>query len=148
YFESKNAIYDAMFGQAANDFAAHMSEPHVTDDPRELLLAHAHRFVKFCTTDVARYQLLFQHTVPGFEPSPGSYAPAVRALAIARDVLALNGFTDPRHLDIWTALMSGLVDQQISNDRGGDRWIRLLDEFVTMFCNHSLSERPRRNRKP
>ena len=133
-----------MFGQAAAEFAAHVAGPYDTDDPRSLLLANARRFVEFCTADVARYQLLFQHTIPGFEPSPESYAPAVRALAGARDVLALNGFTDPRQLDMWTALLNGLVDQQISNDLGGDRWIRLLDDFVTMFCNHCHSQRPPR----
>ena len=34
-------------------------------------------FVEFCTDDVPRYQLLFQHTIPGFAPSAASYAPAV-----------------------------------------------------------------------
>jgi AcrR family transcriptional regulator len=148
YFESKNAIYDAMFGQAAAGFEAHMAEPYETDDPPTVLQASARRFVEFCTADVARYQLLFQHTIPGFEPSPESYAPAVRALADTRERLALNGFTDPRHLDIWTALMTGLVDQQISNDPGGDRWIRLIDDFVTMFLNHCHSQRPPRTRQP
>jgi AcrR family transcriptional regulator len=148
YFESKSAIYDAMFGQAAAGFEAHMAEPCETDDPPAVLLASARRFVEFCTADVARYQLLFQHAIPGFEPSPESYAPAVRALTGSRDRLALNGFTDPRHLDMWTALMTGLVDQQISNDLGGDRWIRLIDEFVTMFVNHCHSQRPQQGRRP
>ena len=144
YFASKHAIYDAMFGQAANAFAVAMAEPLESDDPYAVLLAHARRFVEFCTADVARYQLLFQHAIPEFEPSPASYAPAVRALATASEVLALNGLTDPRQLDMWTALLNGLVDQQISNDPGGDRWIKLIDEFVAMFCNYSLSERPKR----
>ncbi len=144
YFESKHAIYDAMFGEAAAEFVAHLAEPYDTDDPPALLRANALRFVEFCTADIARYQLLFQHAIPGFEPSPESYAPAVRALADTRDVLALNGFTDPRQLDMWTALLNGLVDQQISNDLGGDRWIRLLDDFVTMFRNHCQSQRPPR----
>lgn len=147
YFDSKRAIYDAMFGQAASDFATVMAEPYETEDPRAVLLARARRFIDFCTADVARYQLLFQHVIPDFEPSPESYAPAVRALAAASELLALNGLTDPRQLDMWTALLSGLVDQQIANDPGGDRWIRLIDECVTMFCNHSLSERPRRTRQ-
>jgi AcrR family transcriptional regulator len=147
YFESKDAIYDAMFGQAAADFAAHMAEPYETDDPPTVLLASARRFVEFCTADVARYHLLFQHTIPGFEPSPDSYAPAVHALADSRERLALNGFTDPRQLDMWTALMTGLVDQQISNDPDGDRWIRLIDDFVNMFCNHCHSQRPPRARQ-
>lgn len=148
YFESKHAIYDAMFGQAAAGFAADVAGPYETDDPPAMLLVAARRFVEFCTADVARYQLLFQHLIPGFEPSPESYAPAVRALDDTRDLLARNGFTDPRQLDMWTALLNGLVDQQISNDPGGDRWIRLIDDFVTMFRNHCDAQRPPRTRQP
>jgi AcrR family transcriptional regulator len=136
YFDSKNAIYDAMFGQAAEQFADRMAEGYESEDPEEILALSTRRFVEFCTSDLVRYQLLFQRTVPGFEPSPQSYAPAVRALAGARDRLALNGITEPRHLDLWTALNTGLVDQQVANDPGGDRWVRLIDESTTMFLAH------------
>ena len=133
YFDSKNAIYDAMFGRAATEFAGRMSEPYDCEDPRAILAAGVRRFLEFCTSDTARYQLLFQRTIPGFEPTPQSFGPAVRALDGVRERLALNGVTDARQLDMWTALTTGLVDQQISNDPGGDRWARLIDEFVTMF---------------
>jgi AcrR family transcriptional regulator len=136
YFESKNAIFDAMFGEAAEGFRDYMAEPFNTDDPREHLLGDARRFVDFCRADVARYQLLFQHSVPGFTPSADSYAPAVAALALTGQRLARNGVRDPRQADIWTALMTGLVDQQISNDPHGDRWSRLLDDVVRMFLAH------------
>lgn len=144
YFDSKNAIYDAMFGQAATQFAETMAEPYGCDDPRGLLVASARRFADFCTSDPARYQLLFQRTLPGFEPSPESYEPAVRALAGARELLALNGITEPRYLDMSTALVTGLVDQQVSNDPGGDRWTRLIDEAVDMFLAHCQSARAAR----
>jgi hypothetical protein len=92
---------------------------------------------------------LFQRTLPGFEPSPESYASAVRALAGARELLALNGITDPRYLDISTALVTGLVDQQVSNDPGGDRWTRLIDESIDMFLAHCQSARaPRKPELP
>ena len=136
YFDSKNAIYDAMFGQAATEFADTMADPYACDNPRDLLVASVRRFFDFCTSDSARYQLLFQRTLPGFEPSPESYAPAVRALDGARAFLALNGITEPRHIDMWTALVTGLVDQQVANDPGGDRWTRLLDESIAMFLAH------------
>jgi AcrR family transcriptional regulator len=136
YFDSKNDIYDAMFGQAAQEFAAHMAAPYDTTDPRAALATAVRRFVDFCTTEPARYQLLFQRTLPGFEPSPGSYAAAVRALDGARELLALNGVTDERHLDMWTALTTGLVSQQVANDPGGDRWVRLVDDLVAMFLDH------------
>jgi AcrR family transcriptional regulator len=146
YFDSKNAIYDAMFGKAATQFAERMAAPYDNDDPRDILAAHAHRFAEFCTSDPVRYQLLFQRMVPGFEPSPESYAPAVRALAIARELLARNGITDPRYLDLATALVTGLVDQQISNDPGGDRWTGLINESIDMFL--AYCQPGRASRKP
>ncbi len=136
YFDSKNAIFDAMFGQAADQFAERMAEPYQAGGPRDLLCESVRRFAEFCTGNPARYQLLFQRTLPGFEPSPDSFAPAVRALDLARERLALNGITDPRHIHLWTALVTGLVDQQVSNDPGGDRWTRLIDESIDMFLVH------------
>jgi AcrR family transcriptional regulator len=142
YFDSKNAIYDAMFGQAATEFADRMAEPFDSENPRDLLAQAVRRFFEFCTADSARYQLLFQRTLPGFEPSPESYAPAVRALDGARDLLARNGITAARHLDLWTALVTGLVDQQVANDPGGERWTRLIDETAAMFLAHCQPAAP------
>jgi AcrR family transcriptional regulator len=149
YFDSKNAIYDAMFGMAAAEFADQMSGPDDFEGPQAVLGEGARRFVEFCTSDVARYQLLFQRTIPGFEPTPESFAPAVRALDALRARLAVIGVTDPRHVDMWTALATGLVDQQISNDLGGDRWTRLIDDFVGMYLAYCKSSRtPARQEKP
>ena len=144
YFDSKDAIYDAMFGRAATEFVDWVTEPLEAREPEEVLMRRAHRFVEFCTGDVARYQLLFQRTIPNFEPSAESYAPAVRALESARECLVLNGITQPKHLDLWTALLSGLVDQQVSNDPGGDRWTRLIEEAVAMFLSHTSPPRTTR----
>ena len=140
YFESKNAILDAMFGEAAESFERSNAQLLEDGTPHQQLTAHAHRFAAFCTSDVARYQLLFQHLIPGFNPSPESYAPAVRALDSVRQLLERAGVRDARHLDVWTALTTGLVDQQISNDPGGDRWIRLIDDAVAMFLAHCSTE--------
>ena len=140
YFDSKNAIYDAMFATAAEQFADTMAKPYDCEDPRELLVAGVRRFFDFCTSNVPRYQLLFQRTLPGFEPSPQSYAPAVHALDGTRELLARNGITQPRHLDLWTALATGLIDQQVSNDPGGDRWTRLAEESIAMFVAHCQSD--------
>jgi AcrR family transcriptional regulator len=138
YFDSKNAIYDAMFAQAAEQFAAFMSATPDTGAPQADLVSALRNFAEFCTASAPRYQLLFQRTIPGFEPSAESYAHAVAALDIARLRLAAFGVTDPRHLDLWTAMTVGLVDQQISNDPHGDRWLRLIDESVDMFLAHCL----------
>ena len=138
YFGSKHDIYDAMFGQAAEEFAAHLAQPATTEDPRDLLVEGFTRFLGFCMADVPRYQLLFQLAVPGFTPSEASYAPAVRALETTRGWLARIGITDAAHVDLWTALTTGLVNQQIANDPGGDRWRRLIPGAVDMFLAHCL----------
>jgi AcrR family transcriptional regulator len=144
YFESKNAILDAMFGEAAESFERSNAQPLEDGTPQQQLVAHAHRFAAFCTSDVARYHLLFQHLIPGFNPSQESYAPAVRALDSARRLLERAGVRDARHLDLWTALTTGLVDQQISNDPGGDRWIRLIEGAVAMFLAHCVNDQTNR----
>jgi AcrR family transcriptional regulator len=141
YFDSKQAIYDAMFERAATEFAERMAEPYHSGDPSAVLTEGVRRFADFCTSDVARYQLLFQRTIPGFEPTPDAFAPAVRALEGVHERLALSGVTDPGQVDMWTALSTGLVDQQISNDPGGERWVRLIDDFVTMFLAYCHSQR-------
>ena len=141
YFASKHAIYDAMFGQAATAFDELMAEPFDVVDPREQFIEYGRRFFAFCVTDPARYQLLFQRTVPGFEPSATAYAPSVRALDRLGGLLAANGVTDARHRDLWTALATGLVSQQVSNDPGGTRWFGLIEESVDMLLAHCLPAR-------
>jgi AcrR family transcriptional regulator len=148
YFDSKLAIYDAMFGEAATQFADAMAEPYAASDPEARLHEEMARFMAFCTDDAARYQLLFQRTIPGFEPSPESYGPAVRALEDARGSLAACGVTAAEHLDLWTALGGGLAAQQLSNDPGGDRWTRLVDESVSMFLDHCAPRAVRRTSRP
>lgn len=133
YFESKHAILDAMFAQAAQEFLDLKTSRPETDDPRADLLTDFRDFVAFCVSDGPRYQLLFQHAVPGFTPSPESYQPALAALEHARRLLKRNGVHSARHLDIWTAITTGLVDQQVSNDPGGDRWTRLVEDVTRMF---------------
>src|SRR6478735_7492009 len=77
YFDSKHAIYDAMFAQGWQQALDEITVDTGTTDPRETLQIAARRMFAFSTSDAARYQLLFQRTIPGFEPSPESYAPAV-----------------------------------------------------------------------
>jgi len=146
YFDSKHAIYDAMFAQGAREFLEVQERLALTGDPATDLKAGVQSFVGFCTSNPVRYQLLFQRTIPGFEPSPESFAISVAGLAATRERLAGMGFTDPATLDLLTAIGTGLTDQQISNDPGGDRWIRLVDEAMDMFLAH-VTNRTKTTRK-
>ncbi len=138
YFESKNAIYDAMFARGNQQLLNRIAEQDWPSDPRALLRLTARVFVEFSAEDVERYQLLFQRTIPDFEPSPGSYALALQVFEQMRDRFAAAGLSDPAHFDLWTALAAGLAAQQTSNDPGGDRWLRLVDEAADMYADHVL----------
>lgn len=136
YFDSKHAIYDAMYVQGSREYLEREANLVVTGEPLSDLKALMHYFVKFCTEDPVRYQLLFQRTIPGFEPSPESFALSIEALEALHRRLRKMGITDPEALDLLTALGTGLTDQQISNDPGGERWARLVDEAMEMFYDH------------
>jgi hypothetical protein len=81
----------------------------------------------------ARFQLLFLRPIPGFEPSAETYAVAREALERGATVLAAAGAGEAAQVDLWTALLTGLASQQISNDPDGDRWQRLVEPAVDMF---------------
>jgi len=145
YFDSKLAIYDAMFHEGYLAFAARLDaaidDELVEADPRAAAKAAAHAFVDFCVSDPVRHQLLFQRTIPGFEPSTESYELALEVLDRLSRQLETVGVTDKAGVDLWTAMLTGLADQQISNDPGGDRWIRLVDRATEILLidstNHS-----------
>jgi AcrR family transcriptional regulator len=137
HFESKNAIYDAMFGQAWSEYEAHaLAElDRLPEHPRTAIKRVARVSFDFAVADLARHQLMNQRTIPGFEPSPESYAPAVRVLDHGVATLRELGVTDRADFDIWVALLGGLVDQQLANDPGGDRFARLLDRAIDMWAD-------------
>lgn len=146
HFDSKNAIYDAMFGQAWTECLAvgNTAVTQLPSDVRGALRLSARIFFDFAVSDLLRYQLMNQRTIPGFEPSPEAYAPAVATLDLERQLFVSHGITAPEDLDLWVALIGGLVDSQHANDPGGDRWGRLLDRAVDMFIDSlALEPKPR-----
>ena len=136
HFDSKNAIYDAMFAEAWGELRAVLDglEP-LPAPPRQALLAGAEAFFDFAVADLARYQLMNQRTLPGFRPSDEAYAASVAAYERMRAALHERGVSTQADLDLWTAILSGLVDQQLANDPGGTRWRRQLPRLVDMYCD-------------
>ncbi len=55
------------------------------------------------------------------------------ALQVTFGARKASRVTKPEAIDLWTALTSGLANQQVANDPGGDRWLRLVDDAVSMF---------------
>jgi AcrR family transcriptional regulator len=136
YFPSKFAIYDEMFAESNRELLRRVNDLAVARHPIEALRGRTRLFLAFCVEDPGRYQLLFQRTIPGFEPSPEAYAPALDVLQTAREALLACGISDPQAIDMWTGITGGLAAQQIANDPGGDRWSRLADEATDMFLAH------------
>lgn len=137
HFKSKHAIYDAMFGQAWTDFeqvgVAELAD--LPQAPRAAVRRVARVFFDFAVANPTRHQLLNQRTIPGFEPSAESYAPAVRVLERGQQLFRDVGLSDSADYDIWVALIGGLINQQLANDPGGTRWSALLDRAIDIWAD-------------
>ena len=139
YFAGKPDIYDAMFAAANREFlAGQLAAIPPLDEvgARGVLLAGARFFLDFASDDPVRFQLLFQRSIAGWEPSPAAYAPAVEAYDHMRERFAEIGVIEQRDLDLWTALTSGLAHQQLANEPDGQRWHDLVDDVVDLFWHH------------
>ena len=137
HFASKNAIYDAMFGQAWRDFHAVLEKEAASfpADPRGRLLAGAITYFDFAVSDLERHQLMDMPMLRDFTPSEDAYRPAVECYEILRSVMAEIGIRRQADLDMYTALIGGFVNQQLANDPQGDRWRVLLPRALTMFAD-------------
>ena len=136
HFSSKNAIYDAMFEDAWTAFLEHSRALQAQEpaDDREALRFYARVFFDFAVADPARHQLMNLRTIPGFTPSPEAYAPSVTVMSEFMERMARRGISGQDDIDLFVAVVSGLVDAQIANDPGGTRWARLLDRAIDMYA--------------
>jgi len=146
YFDSKHAIYDALYLQGNLELLRRFEALPEFDDPAESFRVSGRLFVGFAIEDPARAQLMFMRTIPGFEPSSESYAVAGQIVELAKERFGTAGI-NPESFDLWTAIISGLSFQQIANEPRTDRWIRLVDDAVDMFLDHVSETNNRRRRK-
>ncbi|HEU5484776.1 MAG TPA: TetR/AcrR family transcriptional regulator [Microlunatus sp.] len=137
HFESKHAIYDAMFGESWQQFLDLARGQDLPSTPRAALREIARTYFRFATADLARHQLMSLRTIPGFTPTPEAYAPAVASMHLfVTQLTALGLHLSRADIDLYTALIAGLVDQQWANDPGGDRWATLLDRAIDMYADN------------
>jgi AcrR family transcriptional regulator len=137
HFASKNAIYDAMFAQAWRQFHPVLAKAVATfpADPRGRLLALAGTYFGFAVSDLARHQLMDMPMLHDFQPSEDAFRPAIECYQLMMSALADIGLTEQADLDLYTALVGGLVNQQLANDPGGDRWLVLLPRVINMLAD-------------
>jgi AcrR family transcriptional regulator len=133
YFASKLDLYDAMFADGYRQLLHHVRTRRYSDEPRQALVKLVTACVQFSGDDIVRHQLLFQRTIPGFEPSPASLEIALEFYEFGRAIAEAAGLRTQTQMDIFTASISGLAHQQVANEPGGRRWVRLADRVVAML---------------
>jgi AcrR family transcriptional regulator len=145
YFDSKLALYDAMFADGNLQLLEHLDAIDLPDPPRAALKVFMGGFVDFSVADSTRAELLFHRPIPGFEPSPESYAIAEAVLNRAVELLRAAGVTERGDVDCVVAMVGGIVEAQLSNDPGGDRWTRHLDRLIDLYLDDANTRRRRRS---
>jgi AcrR family transcriptional regulator len=157
YFDSKNAIYDAVFERGYQELLQEMQSwttlPERDDELPSYVLQFGQAFVRWSVANPAYSQLMFWRPVPGYEPSPSAYASAVELITSARAVFAalqdrgaLRADVDvDEALRLWTVITSGVFSQQLSNAPGEPfetgTFTSTLPQLAAMFLSH-LGPRP------
>jgi len=141
YFDSKHDLIDALFADGNRELLARVDALDLSSEPERAVRQMMHALVDFCMEDETRAALLFQRPIPGYEPSVEAFAFAREFLARAVEALGRAGLTDPEDVDVFVAVVAGVVNTQLSNDPGSDRWTRHLDRMIDMVFEDSQKRR-------
>jgi AcrR family transcriptional regulator len=139
YFDSKHALYDAMFADGNRQLLERLDALKLPRHPRAALKKYLGTYMAFALEDPARCELLFQRHIPGFTPSPESYALAEAALSGVLRLMHEAGVTEQGDIDCIIAVTAGLMDAQMSNDPGGSRWTRHLSRLVDLLVDDATT---------
>jgi AcrR family transcriptional regulator len=155
YFPSKSAIYDELFARGWRELEEHLrafdraaGPVDSCDAARDRLCQGSVAFVRWAIDHPVQSQLMFWRPVPGFEPSPEAFAPALALMELTRGTLA--GFVaagwlrreaaEDDAVRAQTTAISGVISQQLSNDpaAGFDDGVytRLIPLLFDMFFDH------------
>lgn len=146
YFDSKHAIYDALFRQGFETFARLMAErpDHDADFERSFRSALT-AYMRFALENPELFQLMFERPVPGFVPSEESMTVSLNTLEKSRRELAqiiasgqINpGMSAEKAGDLAIVFMHGLAALHLANHpdlpMGEGRFGSLIDEAVQLF---------------
>lgn len=148
YFDSKLALYDELFADGYRHMLEDFDTHDYTGDPRGALVRFLADQITFASDDIVRHQMLFQRTIPGYEPSPESWALALEFYERGSAVIKAAGIEAQADLDIFTAIVSGMSHQQVANDPGGTRWVEHAERAVDMFLAAAATPQPQRPARP
>ena len=125
YFSSLHGMYDALFARGNARIAKYVDDAVRDLDPGlDRLLEATRAIVRWSMLNRGLAPLLFWRPIPGFEPSPASYALAQRlversradlAAAVRKGELAPHADTDEA-FRLFTSISAGLCSQQLANE--------------------------------
>jgi len=139
YFDSKNALYDAMFADGNRQLLAHLEAQRLPRDPRSALKSHLAALTTFALERPARYEVMFLRHLPGFTPSPESYSIAQDVLGRFVTLMHDAGVTKQADVDCLVAVVAGLIDAQLSNEPTTNRWVRHLNRLVDLVVDDAIA---------
>lgn len=146
YFESLNAVYDALFARGQALLIAYVEESIREREPGlDSLLEGSRAFARWTTREVGLASLMFWRPVPGFRPSASTYAVAQELVRAAREQLAAavrrGELSDDAGSDsayrLLTVLLAGIFSQQAANEPGAGfedgMFTSLTEQVLQMF---------------
>lgn len=146
YFDSKHAIYDALFRIGFQQFNERMSQGILPDDsPYEQVRKAIEGHMAFAQENPDLYQLMIQRPVPGFVPSEESMAVSYAALQGSSDWLQTvleqaeitPGIPLEEARDLLFAMMQGLTNLHLANNPdlpvGQGRFGQLTAQAAKLF---------------
>ena len=146
YFPSRLAVYDELFRRGNEELNAFVADAGAgIADPIGRLRAGTAAFTRWSVEHPVIAQLMFWRPVPGFEPSPESFAPAIAQVDFMRDVIreavAAAALTAAAATDdgfaLFTVWVSGVVSQQMANEPDAPfdsgRFTRLFDRVFDTY---------------
>jgi AcrR family transcriptional regulator len=150
YFPSKLAVYDALFERGARQTLAveESYRSRIAENPLEGIAAAQAAWNDWVMANPVLAQLLYWRPVPGFEPSPKAYEPALQLQDLGR--AALQAAVDAGQLApaaaseegeaLYTILMAGVISQQLANEPAATaatgRFTRLTPTVLDMFVRY------------
>jgi AcrR family transcriptional regulator len=148
YFSSRFAMYDALFARGlAGEADAVRSAAQEAAPGADRLRVGGAALVRWAVEHPALAQLLHWRPVPGFEPSPETFARSEEDYLEARGVFAeavrlgdLRADADSDEaMRLWTVVLSGLITQQLANEPAAafetGRFTELTATAIEMFLS-------------
>jgi AcrR family transcriptional regulator len=160
YFPSLHAIYDALFARGNQLVTSYIKRATRDSRPGLPRLMEASRaMIRWSIQEPGLAPLLYWRPIPGFVPSPESFAPSQAlwsrwrgdlTVAVEEGDLAVSADTDEA-MRMLTVLLSGICSQQMANQPDATfeegLFTSLTDHALAMFVQHYQPGRTSRKKE-